>query len=184
MAEFKLSEVMKDALKEDEKVLWAGRSADFKLAEGAMKTPLLLRWILSALIGIALLVTYIALYGGTEVFQPLIIVVIVAVFGFLFARPFMDKSALVKKGSYCITDKRVLTCIGNRDVYELGRNGLKLSFSEGENGCVHAALGSCAGIAEGKLRAKALAPKRGQGDVVTGFVLYNVESAVRDFFVS
>ena len=184
MAEFKLNDAIKDALKEDEKVLWAGKSADFKLAEGAMKTPLLLRWILSALIGIALLVVYIAIYGGTEVFQPLIIVVIVAAFGFLFARPFMDKSALVKKGCYCITDKRVLTCIAGKDVYELGRNGLKVSFTEGENGCVHAALGSCAGIAEGKLRARALSPKRGQGDVVTGFVLYNVESAVRDFFVS
>ena len=184
MAEFKLSEVMKDALKEDEKVLWAGRSADFKLAEGAMKTPLLLRWILSIVVGLGLLVAYIALYAGSEVFQPLIIVVIVAAFGFFFARPFMDKSALVKKGSYCITDKRVLTCIAGKDVYELGRNGLKLSFTEGENGCVHAALGSCAGIAEGKLRARALSPKRGQGDVVTGFVLYNVESAVRDFFVS
>lgn len=184
MAEFNLSTPIKDALQADEKVLWAGKSADFKLVNSAMKSSLILRWIISIVVGLGLLIAYIAIYAGSEVFQPLIIVVIVAAFGFLAARPFMDKSALVKKSGYCITDKRVLTCIGNRDVYDLARNGLKVSFTEAENGCIHAALGSCAGMAEAKLRAKALSPKRGQGDGVTGFVLYNVESAVRDFFVS
>lgn len=184
MTDNNLSNVFKDALQEGEKILWTGKPGQFALVNDAIKTSLLLRWIISAVVGIAVLAVYIIAYAGSDTFQPLIIVIVVAVVVFLVARPVTDRNTLLKKVSYCITDKRVLFSDGRRDAYELARNGLKVSFVEGENGGVHAALGSCCDVAQAKLRSRALAPKRGKNDAITGFVLYNVDSAVRDFFVS
>lgn len=175
---------LKEALQEDEKLLWTGKPGAFALMDDAVKTPLLLRWVVCAVLAVACLAAYIAAYGGTATFQPLIIVVVVAVFGFIMLRPMMDRKTLMGKVVYAVTDKRVLMCVGGRDVYELARPGLKTTVVQAEGDNVHMALGSCADISRSKYRNKALAPKRGSGDMVNGFVMYNVDGAVRDIFVA
>lgn len=182
MIDFKENTAIKDALQNDEKVIWAGKPANFSLMDAATKTSIILRWLISAIIGIGCIVAYCVAYGGTDIFEPLVIVVVLAVMAFVILRPITDRRNIIKKVFYCITDKRVLVSVGNRDLYELNRNGLKASFTESTNGCVHVALGSCSDMGEKKFRVKALAPKRGQADVVTGFVMYNVDNTVRNFF--
>lgn len=176
-------ENIKDALAEGEKPVWVGRPVEFGLTDGGMKTPVMLRIVICAVLAVALLAAYIAVYAGTEVFQPLMIVVILAVFGFFALRPAMDRSNLIKRTVYCITDKRVILGAGN-DVFDISRSGLKTRIVDAGNGNVHVALGKCVETAENKYRVASLAPQRGKGDMVTGFVMYNVDKCVGDYFVS
>lgn len=176
-------ENIKDALIEGENPVWAGRPGNFGLTDGNMKASVIARIVICAVLAVALLAAYIAVYAGTEVFQPLMIVVILAVFGFLGLRPSMDRNNLIKKTVYCITDKRVILGAGN-DVFDISRSGLKAKIVDAGNGNVHVALGKCVETAENKYRVASLAPQRGKGDMVTGFVMYNVDKCVGDFFVS
>ena len=182
MVDISKFEELKDVVKSDETPLWAGKPQNFKLLDSVMKGKILLHWIVTLVIAVAALAVYISIYGGSETFQPLIVVVVVATALFFMLRPMMDKSALGKKVLYCVTDKRVILKSGRTDAYELARAGLKAKVEPNEAGGVNIKLGSCADIPAGKGRAKALSPKRGEGDMVTGFVLYNVDKCVEDFF--
>jgi len=179
LATFEDSTKLKTELLEGETILWKGRPEEFPLMTEKTKSGVIKKWliaIIGAVVfigGYAIMASSSAAAGGVN---PTVIAVIALVFAYVAYMPFMDRSKIIKKCKYYITDKRVLVAIGDKDVFALDRNGLKLIYVPNENGCVNILFGTYVDLPESKYLVSAFTPGKVEGsDEVTGILFYNLK---------
>lgn len=186
--EYQFNTKTMEELKDDETVLWTGRPEPFKLVNETNKKSLTLRWIICGALFVLLTVLYTVFTVGSPAgFKPAVVIVLVIIFGYLMLAPVLDHNKAQKKCQYIVTDKRVLSAIGDNAVYAVGRAGLKLKAVPAEAGCVHLLFGAAADkLSASKYMVKALVPIKaeGGGDEIVGLVFYNVKDIreLRDIF--
>ena len=102
-----MDEELKSALEEGEKILWEGSPEDFVTLDKTNKKPFIIKAALTALICIALIVTYSAATIPDNNFKPALAIVIAA-FGVLIASSTFLDARKIRKQKYCITDKKLI----------------------------------------------------------------------------
>lgn len=106
-------EQIERSLLEGERILWAGKSAPFKIMEKPYNMILLITWGVCALLLLLITVGYLpaslsGAYGFSSGDALLRCAIMASVPVFIAARPFLDKRILAKKTFYAITDYRVM----------------------------------------------------------------------------
>lgn len=113
-----MEEMLKEALRSDEKLLWSGRPERFETLDKTHKSSFYRKIVWSVAICAAVLALYIimALKNGADI-KPVVIIVVVAC-GVLGPMSFFsDASKLRKNVLYAVTDKRlILVREGVRDM--------------------------------------------------------------------
>jgi len=174
--EISMNYKVKEALQEGETVLWQGKSERFPLVNAGNKAKLTLRWVICAIAFAAVSAGYIALSVKTAGFKPAVELVIVLIFAYLIAAPMLDRKRILKKCTYYVTDKRVMTAVGDNQLLILGRAGLKVSTVPAESGCIHLLLGAAEALPGKKYLVSTFSGVKSENkDQVTGIVLYNVK---------
>ena len=183
--EIKESPELLKELAEGERIVWKGAPEAFPLMSEESKKSLVRRWLICIVLAVALVAAYIALTASRESgMNPWVILIVLAAVAYYACIPMLDRSNIMKKCEYFITDRRVLVEYGGRDIYSLPMAGLRSEIIPGEEGCVHVNLGTCVGIPAAKRRVAAFVPKKDDNDNICGFVLYNVadDKALRAAF--
>ena len=104
-----MEELLKEALREDEKLLWSGRPEAFETLDKTHKSPFIRRGIITAVVTVALCVAYVILVRAKEApVKPAVLIIVVACGVFIIVRGLLDASKIRKRTSYAITDKRML----------------------------------------------------------------------------
>ena len=104
-----MEELLKESLREDEKLLWSGRPEAFETLDKTHKSPFIRRGIITAVVTIALCVAYVILVRAKEApVKPAVLVIVAACGIFIILRGLLDASKIRKRTSYAITDKRLL----------------------------------------------------------------------------
>lgn len=171
------SDQLKSLLLPGEEIQWRGTSEPFPLVVPENKARLIFRWILCAVLMIALSVIYPLwtrhIQGEYLAGVNVIIVLLFTYVGFFM--PIIDRRTILRRTIYYVTSKRVITVVGDKSPYVLNRTGLKAEFIDSGNGCIHGLFGSAVGTKPGKCRLATLAPKTDDtGDLPTGVVFYNI----------
>ena len=104
-----MEELLKESLREDEKLLWSGRPEAFETLDKTHKSPFIRRGIITAVVTVALCVAYVILVRAKEApVKPAVLVIVAACGIFIILRGLLDASKIRKRTSYAITDKRLL----------------------------------------------------------------------------
>ena len=183
---YQFSTKVKENILADETVLWAGRPEPFPVKNEANKKSLTLRWLVCGALLVILTVAYVIYSMGIPAgFKPGVVIVLVAVFGYMMLMPILDHNKVQKKCQYIVTDKRVLTAVGDNAVHAISRNGLAVNAVPAQNGCLHLLLGAAGDLPESKYLTRTFSPVKGEdGEETKGLVLYNVKDTqqLREFF--
>lgn len=178
LADFKDTFKLKESLMEGEQILWKGRPEPFPLVTGANKTMILVRWLVcAAVFVVATLCYFFATRGSNGVqFNLIAVGIVLLVCAYVALLPAIDRNKILKKVKYYVTDTRVLTAVGENEVFALSRKGLKVLRVPGESGCVTLLFGSHTALPERKQRVGAFVPgKDEKGELVTGISFYNIK---------
>ena len=167
-------------LRENEKVLWQGKTDTFPLLDQVTKFKTLVKWIVTAAVTAGLLALYMTKNEERSIgFIGLVLVVAVT----LAAAPIMERRSLLGQ-KYWITDQRAIMMSRDKTFYYMDLaqiDDFKVVKDQAASVCL--ALGSDVfGDAEKQLRWRACHPKidlQGQGpqDNVTGMIFYCVGNA-------
>ena len=104
-----MEELLKEALREDEKLLWSGRPEAFETLDKTHKSPFIRSGIIAAVVTIALCVAYVILAKAKDVpLKPAVLVIVAACGIFIILRGLNDASKIKKRVLYAITDKRLI----------------------------------------------------------------------------
>lgn len=104
-----MEELLKESLREDEKLLWSGRPEAFETLDKTHKSPFIRSGIITAVVTIALCMAYVILAKAKEApLKPAVLVIVAACGIFIIVRGLLDASKIRKRTSYVITDKRLL----------------------------------------------------------------------------
>ena len=104
-----MEELLKEALREDEKLLWSGRPEAFETLDKTHKSPFIRSGIITAVVTIALCVAYVILAKANDVpLKPAVLVIVAACGIFIIVRGLLDASKIKKRVLYAITDKRLI----------------------------------------------------------------------------
>lgn len=171
--------VLRESLRDGEKVRWQGEPVRFSLLDDADRTTILVKWIATAVLAVGLLVVYIPSRETPSVgFIGLVALTAVLIMG----SPLIERWSL-KQQRYWITNQRVILMTRDKSLYsmELGDiDGFQVAGGRAPEGCLM--LGSCI-FQEGdsQLRWRACHPKidvKGQGSQsdAQGMVFYCVRN--------
>jgi len=175
--DYKFPSKVRDSLLKDETVLWVGRPEPFPLTNKSNKMALMLRWIVCAVLLVALSAGYVVYSMGIPAgFKPSVIVVFVVVFGFIMLSPVFDHNKVIKKCLYIVTDKRVIVAVSDTGFHAVGRAGLKVNALPAENGCVHLLFGAAVDTPAKKLITRAIVPVKADDGEVSGIMFCNVKN--------
>lgn len=104
-----MEELLKESLREDEKLLWSGRPEAFETLDKTHKSPFIRRGIITAVVTVALCVAYVILVRAKEApVKPAVLVIVAACGIFIILRGLLDASKIRKRACYAITDKRLI----------------------------------------------------------------------------
>ena len=104
-----MEELLKESLREEEKLLWSGRPEPFEPLDKTHKSPFIRSGIITALVTIAICVAYVILTGiNNAPLKPAVLVIVAACGIFIILRGLLDASKIRKRALYAITDKRLL----------------------------------------------------------------------------
>lgn len=104
-----MEELLKESLREDEKLLWSGRPEAFETLDKTHKSPFIRSGIIAAVVTIALCVAYVILAKAKDVpLKPAVLVIVAACGIFIILRGLNDASKIKKRACYAITDKRLI----------------------------------------------------------------------------
>ena len=105
---------LKNILQEGETLLWSGKPEPFGTLEGLYKSAILRKILLIAASIVILAGWYIsaAVKNGVAV-QPVAIIVCALPFLYSIYNDFMDAKALRERTLYAMTDRRMITVVGN-----------------------------------------------------------------------
>ena len=172
-----MEEKLKTYLRPGEQVRWQGQPAPFPLLEGKMKTQILTKWIVTAVLGAALLAVYLT---GNEEPSMGFVGLVALVMAVILASPFMERRNL-QGMRYWVTDQRVILLTRDQTFYymELAKiDGYQVLDGAAAEKCL--VLGSCLfEEAARRLRWRACHPKTDiQGhdhpDQAMGMILYGL----------
>ena len=103
-----MEELLKESLREEEKLLWSGRPEPFEPLDKTHKSPFIRSGIITALVTIAVCVAYVILAGiNNAPLKPAVLVIVAACGIFIILRGLLDASKIRKRALYAITDKRL-----------------------------------------------------------------------------
>ena len=104
-----MEELLKESLREEEKLLWSGSPEPFETLDKTHKTPFIRNGIITGLITIAICVAYVILANIEDVpLKPGVLVIVAACGIFIIVRALLDASKIRKRVQYAITDKRLI----------------------------------------------------------------------------
>ncbi len=106
-------QTLQGTLRQDEQVLWSGKSAGFPLLAGDSKIQILLRWTGTVVGAAAILALYVGNAGGRSMGAILGILAVAAV---ILVSPFVEQRSVLRQ-FYCITNQRVILISGDQTVY-------------------------------------------------------------------
>ena len=175
-----MEEKLKTYLRPGEQVRWRGQPAPFPLLEGKIKTQILVKWIVTVVLGAVLLGVYLA---SNEVPSMGFVGLVALVMAVILASPFMERRNL-QGMRYWVTDQRVILLTRDQTFYymELAKiDGCQMLEGTAAEKCL--VLGSCLfEEAPRRLRWRACHPKTDiQGhdhpDQAVGMILYGLRDA-------
>ena len=109
---------MNDILVNGEKIIWEGRAKNCGLTDAPFKGPLMARWIIWILIGVALSVFYtVATFGDGFAWGLLIFTIGVPLF--FIIQPISDRKVILNKSMYAITNRRVICYADDTKIWSL-----------------------------------------------------------------
>lgn len=108
-----------DALQEGEKLLWQGTTENYEALDAAHKRTIILKLIISCVIGLGLCIGYAAAAGAGNV-KPLIIVIVLLICGSVPIGEMNDARNL-HKVSYGLTDRRMIVLLDSPKAVEYSR---------------------------------------------------------------
>lgn len=104
-----MEELLKESLREDEKLLWSGRPEAFETLDKTHKSPFIRSGSITAVVTIVLCVAYVILAKSKGApLKPSVLVVMAACGVFIILHGLFDASKIRKRAAYVITDKRLL----------------------------------------------------------------------------
>ncbi len=104
-----MEELLKESLREEEKLLWSGRPEAFETLDMTHKIPFIRKGIITAIVTIAICVGYVILAGAQDApLKPGVLAVVAACGVFIIVRGLLDASKIRKRMQYAITDKRLI----------------------------------------------------------------------------
>ena len=104
-----MEELLKESLREEEKLLWSGRPEAFETLDKTHKIPFIRKGIITAIVTIAICAGYVILAGAQDApLKPGVLAVVAACGVFLIVRGLLDASKIRKRMQYAITDKRLI----------------------------------------------------------------------------
>jgi len=173
-----MNEILKETLRDNEKVLWEGRTKPFSALEGKYGRKFVVQMIIAVIIAGGLIAGHISTESEPKMGLIAVILAIVAV---VAAAPFMERRRLMGTG-YWITDQRVIM-IGHdkqaRSMEIANIDAFKVTGDEKTADCL--VLGSCVfDDAKKNMRWRAGSPKMpeeagSRKDCALGMILYRVE---------
>jgi len=169
---------LKDTLRPEEEVQWAGSCQPFPLVCAENKAPMIIRWILSALVAAALSIVYAVWIGNSGGQYNVIVelIILVACVYVAVLMPVLDRRTLMRDAAYFVTNKRVIVLMGDRPAIALNRAGLNMKVVDGPNGCSHVLLGAAINIKPRKYRITTILPPADkEGIAPTGAVFYQIK---------
>lgn len=170
----------KDFLRENEEIRWQGIQADFSLLDDTNRRPILLRWLLTAVLTVCVLAVY---FAGKEVPSSGFVGLVLLVAAIMMGSPLVERWSL-RQQRYWITNQRAILITRDKSVYsmELEKlDGFRVIRGRAAEDCV--VLGSCIfPEVKGQLRWRACHPKidvcsRSDQDEAQGMVFYCVRNA-------
>ena len=171
---------LKDCLRENEEVRWQGAPAEFSLLDRVSRRPILLKWLLTAVLTAGVLAAYLS---GKETPSSGFIGLVALAAAILMGSPLVELWSL-RQQRYWITNQRAILMTRDKSVYtmELEKlDGFRVIRDRAAEDCV--VLGSCIfPEVPGQLRWRACHPKIdvcGQSDQgeAQGMVFYCVRNA-------
>ena len=182
--------LLENALQEDEKVVWKGNPAPYKLLDADNKKGTLTFWVISIAIAAILSVLY-TLYAmsGTEEIKPIVYVFTIGFPLIAFVDPIRDKAYLVKQ-LLVVTDRRILIVHKNTnnedkalslaidDIDAIRTEEIEQGFSR---------IRFCKatfGVENLKLRRMATKGAQDSNEIITGLVFYRIANSDRDLICS
>lgn len=106
-----MDEILKSALKDDEKLLWTGKPESFETLDKTHRPGFKKKIIISAVIAVVLSVIYALIVAKSNNFKISIVLVIIVFAAYVPLTVLLDANKLKKKISYAITDKRLITVL-------------------------------------------------------------------------
>lgn len=123
----------------DEEIVWKSRPGSFPLV--TKESGLLARWIICAVLLVALTAAYIIAARQTGApFHVFVVLIIVVALAYIAIVPIQDWKSLQNKTYYYVTNKRVILMSG-KNLYALSRTGLITKCVEADSG-IHVLFGS------------------------------------------
>ena len=116
-----MNDTLKNILRKDETVLWAGAPEPVEVLEKPHVPLLIVRWAVCAVLGVLLIayLTYFSVYVFQVENQARIVVgVVLAACIFVALRPFMDARGLPKRVCFAVTDQRFILYRRNGDAFD------------------------------------------------------------------
>ena len=116
-----MNDTLKNILRKDETVLWAGAPEPVEVLEKPHVPLLIVRWAVCAVLGVLLIayLTYFSVYVFQVENQARIVVgVVLAACIFVALRPCMDARGLPKRVCFAVTDQRFILYRRNGDAFD------------------------------------------------------------------
>ena len=110
---------MESKWQEGEKLLWHGTTENYEALDAAHKRTIILKLIISCVIGLGLCIGYVAAAGAGNV-KPLIIVIVLLICGSVPIGEMNDARNL-HKVSYGLTDRRMIVLLDSPKAVEYSR---------------------------------------------------------------
>ena len=173
-------------LAKEESLEWASRPEPFETVDATNKKALIRRWLLCAVVGIALIVIYIiaASKSDSAGITPIIPIVIAVVAIYIAVLPFLDARTIRRKKTFVLTNRRAI-------LYESDSNLKSFPFENMDEVKIIRKGGNLCDVLFGsaaikrpyyKIRLTALMPRESMKDAdsfVRGMAFYNVTGADR-----
>lgn len=153
-----------------------------KLLDRDYKLSLLISWVIWGLAALAYLVMYVPYSIKNEIMGTNVIVITVVIGACVvcvLARPFMDKSSLLKKTTFVLTNHRSIVCSGDNVKTMFIDADTPCKLVKLENGTEAVMMGTAVNSPMRKSRSNSLTgivSEKDRSDVV-GMVFYSVKNA-------
>ena len=106
-----MEDLLKNALDENETLLWSGRPENFEVFDKTNKKCFVKKAVIAAIVSVLLIGAYALMSVPNGNFKFIIVVIILVFAGYSPLNVLMDANKLKKKIGYAITDKRLLTVL-------------------------------------------------------------------------
>ena len=144
---------------EGEEIRWSGRPKPFGLLDKALRPSIMLTWISSAVVLLAVaVILHSAMISAARPLPDMLMLAAVAMFLpiILSLRPFLDKRCLEENTIYAITSHRIIAIVRDEPMYIPLGKGMQVAVDAQEDGCGNLCFGETVGAPAKKSRSHAV----------------------------